>query len=198
LPNSIVSEPPPRYGNMPYDGAWEWIKKTYPAIAKHLLPFKNQAEKRTDKGDFWWELRACDYYSEFAKPKVMLPDISIRCEALIDNSKGYYSVNTAYIIPGLTYSDLGILNSRLTLFFYSNLTQTIRGGYFRFIRQYLEQIPIVKTNVLEEIVLKVIKEKELNPSTDTTVLENQIDQLVYQLYGLTEEEIKIVEGKAKA
>ncbi|MCH6198399.1 DUF559 domain-containing protein [Aquiflexum sp. LQ15W] len=189
-----VSEPPARYGDMPFDDAWEWIKKTYPAIARHLYPFKANAEKRTDKGDFWWELRACDYYNEFEKPKVMLPDISLKCEALMDETEGYYSVNTAYIIPGLSKSDLGILNSRLTLFFYSNLTQTIRGGYLRFIRQYLAQIPIIKTDSLESLVTEIIELKKQNPNADTTDFENQIDQLVYQLYDLTEEEIRIVEG----
>ncbi|MCA0428496.1 MAG: Eco57I restriction-modification methylase domain-containing protein [Bacteroidetes bacterium] len=191
---NTVSEAPPRYGNMPYDDAWTYIKNNYPAIAKHLWPFREKAEKRTDKGDFWWELRACDYYSEFDKPKVMLPDISMKCEALMDQINGYYSVNTAYIIPGLSLSDLGILNSRLTLFFYSQITQSIRGGYFRFIRQYLEQIPIIKTSSLDEKVQEIIKLKKQNPSADTADLENQIDQLVYQLYELTEEEIKIVEG----
>lgn len=189
-----VSEPPARYGDMPFDDAWEWIKKTYPAIAKHLYPYKASAEKRTDKGDFWWELRACDYYNEFEKSKVMLPDISLKCEALLDETEGYYSVNTAYIIPGLSKSDLGILNSRLTLFFYSNLTQTIRGGYFRFIRQYLAQIPIIKTDSLENLVTRIIELKKHNPTANTSDLENQIDQLVYQLYDLTEEEIRIVEG----
>ena len=125
----------------------------------------------------------------------MLPDISLRCEALLDENGGYYSVNTAYIIPNLSKSDLGILNSKLTQFVYSNLSQTIRGGYFRFIRQYLAQIPIIKSDILENLVSQVIQTKKQNPTADTTNLENQIDQLVYKLYDLTEEEIRIVEGK---
>ena len=42
--------------------AWEWFKNSYPAISERLEPFKNKAKKRTDKGDYWWELRACAYY----------------------------------------------------------------------------------------------------------------------------------------
>ena len=64
-----ITEPPPRYGDMPHYAAWDWLKKNYPAIANHLIPFRNKAEERTDKGDFWWELRACDYYQEFRKSK---------------------------------------------------------------------------------------------------------------------------------
>jgi len=47
---------------------------------------------------------------------------------------------------------------------------------------------------IESIVDQIITEKKSNPDADTTVLEKEIDQMVYQLYELTEEEIKIVEG----
>ena len=173
--------------------AWEWVQTTYPSLANHLLPFSERAKRRTDQGDYWWELRACDYYEEFEQPKVMLPDISLRCEALFDESADYYCVNTAYIIPGLTKSDLGILNSRLTLFFYSNLTQTIRGGYLRFIRQYLEQIPMLKTDQLDALVSEIIEVKKQDPYADTSELEAAIDRYVYALYDLSPYEIELIE-----
>lgn len=50
------------------------------------------------------------------------------------------------------------------------------------------------TNSLELIVKQILEDKEQNPAADTTSLETQIDQLVYQLYELTEEEINIIEG----
>jgi very-short-patch-repair endonuclease len=198
-PNKInqVSEPP-RYGYMEYDPAWEWITNNFPAIANHLKPFERAAKKRTDQGDFWWELRACDYYEEFEMEKIMLPDISIKAEALIDTNK-MYCVNTAYIIPKAEKYLLAIINSTLVHFFYSNLTSTIRGGYLRFIRQYLAQIPIIEpSNQLREsielLVNQIIDMKSVNNLDISIELENQIDQLVYELYGLTEEEIRIVEG----
>jgi hypothetical protein len=40
-----------------------WLRQNYPAIANHLLPFAEAAQKRCDKGEYWWELRACDYYT---------------------------------------------------------------------------------------------------------------------------------------
>ncbi len=49
--------------------------------------------------------------------------------------------------------------------------------------------------LLEKLVDQIITAKKSNPNADTTILEQQIDQLVYELYGLTEAEIKIVEGK---
>ena len=54
----------------------KWFCENYPAIANHLFQFEDDAKKRQDKGDYWWELRACEYYDEFEKPKIMLPDIS--------------------------------------------------------------------------------------------------------------------------
>jgi len=179
----------------------------YPAVLKHLNQYREQLEpkpanysgnewKGRKPGSYkWYEIQdAVDYFEEFDKSKIMLPDISLRCEAQFD-SMGFYCVNTAYIIPGLSFSDLGILNARLILFFYASLSQTIRGGYLRFIRQYLEQIPIIKTNSLDKLVQEIIKIKTNTPTADTTTLESEIDRLVYELYGLSEEEIGIVEGE---
>ncbi|MFL0684185.1 MAG: class I SAM-dependent DNA methyltransferase [Algoriphagus aquaeductus] len=199
-PNKIyqVNEPP-RYGYMNYDPAWEWLQTSYPAVTNHLKPFEKAAKKRTDQGDFWWELRACDYYEEFEKEKIMLPDISNKAEALMD-SKGMYSVNTAYIIPKADKYLLALINSSLVHFFYSNLTSTIRGGYLRFIRQYLAQIPIIEPSsqvreMIVSLVDQTIETKKQDPTSDISTLEAEIDQLVYELYGLSEEEIGIVEGK---
>ncbi|MFM6422481.1 hypothetical protein, partial [Planktothrix sp.] len=63
----------------------------------------------------------------------------------------------------------------------------------------IEMLPIKKPTETEELLLEklvdqILNIKKSNPNADTTILEQQIDQLVYELYGLTEEEIKIVEG----
>lgn len=180
------------FGALTEENAWSKLQDKYPSITSHLKSYELKAKARYDKGQYWWELRACDYYQEFEKPKIMLPDISLKCEALFDEHN-FYCVNTAYIIPGLSKSILGILNSKLILYFYGNLTQSIRGGYFRFIRQYLEQIPIVKTNLLEEKVNQVLSLKKQDPTADTSSLEAEIDLMVYKLYGLIWEEVKIVD-----
>lgn len=196
-PNYIsqVNEPP-RYGYMNYDPAWQWLQSNYPAIANHLKPYENAAKKRTDQGDFWWELRACDYYGEFEKEKIMLPDISIKAEAILDTNH-IYCVNTAYIIPKADQYLLALINSSMVHFIYSNLTSTIRGGYLRFIRQYLAQIPIIEPlsqvrEMIETILNQIIESKNQNPTSDISTLEAEIDQLVYEIYGLSEEEIGII------
>ena len=177
------------FGDLGEETAYEKMRKKYPGIMAHLEKFRTKAKKRWDKGNYWWELRSCDYYEEFEKEKVMLPDIALKTQAIIDY-EGAYCANTGYIISDLNEYHLGLLNSKLLLFFYSNLTQTIRGGYFRFIRQYLEELPIKDaTTELEEQIIKLVR----NRISGDMEAEFQIDRLVYELYGLTEEEIEIVE-----
>lgn len=189
--------------------AWKWFSENYSAIANYLSQFEDDAKKRYDKGDYWWELRACDYYDEFEKPKIMLPDISLRGNFTFDLNGGTYCVNTAYIIGSSDKYLLSILNSKAMDFYYRNLSSTYRGGYLRYIYQYMAQLPIpilddkVKGKleaVVEQIMnLYLSLNKAKTPQERTTLqrqieaTDKQIDQLVYQLYELTEEEIRIVE-----
>lgn len=178
---------------------WDWFSESYPAIAKHLIQFESKAKKRYDQGDYWWELRSCTYYDEFDKPKIMLPDISLRGNFTMDQEGGFCIVNTAYIIGSDEKFLLGILASNLIDFYYRSISSSYRGGYLRFIYQYLETIPIVKPDKetrkkLENNVQNILNAKKENPEADNTELESEIDRLVYELYGLSEEEIGVVKG----
>jgi hypothetical protein len=175
-----------------------FIKKTYPAIYIHLKQFEKQLKARDDQGDYWWEMRPCKYLEEFEKPKIMLPDISPETNFAFDHEGRYYSVNTAYLISLKEKASLGVLNSRLITFFYSNLSSQVRGGYLRFTYQYIAQIPIAKGTdkqraAIEERVAKILKLKK--SGKPTSELEKEIDAIVYEMYGLTEEEVGVVEGK---
>ncbi|MCD4845323.1 MAG: Eco57I restriction-modification methylase domain-containing protein, partial [Methanosarcinales archaeon] len=64
--------------------AWKWLQSNYPEIASHLKPFYEKAQKRYDKGEYWWELRACEYYDAFEKPKIIYPNICKRPEFTFD------------------------------------------------------------------------------------------------------------------
>jgi len=187
------------FGQVKEPEAWALLCKKYPSVTTWLKPFEEKAKIRQDQGEFWWELRACAYYEEFEKPKLVLPDIALKQEItfdVINSSLG----NTSYFIPFNDNYLLGLLNSQLVYFFYSQLTSTIRGGYLRFIRQYLEQIPIqtpdeTRKTEIENLVDQILLQKKTNPQADTTEQERQIDRLVYELYDLTEEEIRVVEGE---
>ena len=115
----------------------------YPAIFAHLQRYQEQLEKRWDKGNHWWELRSCDYYAEFEKPKIMFPDIAKSCQFAYDTD-GYFSGNTTYFM--LAGDDkkfmLALLNSSVIEFFFQTISAFIRGDYLRFFTQYVTQIPI--------------------------------------------------------
>lgn len=193
---------------------WGWFKKNYPAIANHLTPFADKAKKRYDKGEYWWELRACDYYKEFEKPKIIYAEIAIKGQFIIDDYNSY-SDTTTYILGTEDKHLLGILNSTLWTFLFSKISSEIRGGFYRWKRQYMVPLPIRAINFsnpadvalhsrmvsLVEQMLSLHKQHaEAKTPHDKTALQRQIDAtdhqidlLVYELYGLTEEEIAIVE-----
>ncbi len=193
---------------------WTFVQATYPAVANHLEPFRDKAEKRWDKGDYWWELRPCAYYDEFEKPKIILPDISLRGNFTYDEQNAFVA-NTGYIIPVDDRYLLGILNSQLTTFIYSSISSTYRGGYLRFIYQYLAQLPIRTIDfdnpddvemhdemvALVDTMLSLHKQLPELAGIKREVIEAQIestdraiDGLVYRLYGLSGEEVGVVEG----
>lgn len=196
---------------------WAWIQAVNPAIASHLEPYKKDAEKRNDKGDYWWELRACDYYNEFTQPKIMFPDISLRGDFTFDQSGEFYCSNTTYFISSEDKYLLGILNSSLIAFFYKKYFSTYRGGYLRFFSQYVDVIPIrairienpeekVLYNKMIDLVGRILalskKISMLPPSAkseqigrEIKVVDEKIGELVYELYGVSEKERRIVESE---
>lgn len=193
-----IQEPPPRYGNMEKEDAWSWFKANYPAIAAHLLPFKSYAEKRTDQGDFWWELRACDYYHKFLLPKIMYQKFQVR-PCFVYDEKGYLCNDSMWIIPSGNKFVLAVLNSKMGWWLISKYCTAIQNG-FQLIWKYFGQIPIPDVHIklakpVTDRADQIIELKKVDPFCDTGYLESQIDRLVYELYGLTEEEIRIVEGK---
>jgi len=202
--------------------------KQYPAIQKYLSSFKEQLMPKPKdwKGDAWkgrkpgsykwYEIQdAIDYYREFESPKIIYAEIAMRGQFTVDTNR-FYSETTSYIIPFDSKYLLGILNSTLITFIFSNISSEIRGGFYRWKRQYIYEIPIRtidfnnssekavhdKLVSLVDRMLELHKKKSsLPPSAEREKIEREIaitdekiDEIVYGLYGLTEEERKIIEG----
>ena len=201
--------------------------KSYPSIYRYLHQFKNRLEPKpiSWQGESWpgrkpgrykwFEIQdTVDYWQSFEKPKIVLPDISLRGNFTYDSYNAFVA-NTGYIIPVDDKYLLGILNSQLTTFIYSSISSTYRGGYLRFIYQYLAQLPIRTIDfdnpddvaMHDEMVALVDTMLDLHRQLQGSVLirrevlemqieatDKEIDALVYRLYGLTEKEIKIVAG----
>ncbi len=117
----------------------------YPAIFKHLQQYQAQLEKRWDKGNFWWELRHCDYYTDFEKPKVMWPVIAVSNKFAFVEA-GYYSNDKTFFIPTDDLYLLAILNSSTAFLFFRSELSALRGGFFEYRAQTLVFTPIRRIN----------------------------------------------------
>ncbi|KEI65857.1 type IIS restriction/modification enzyme [Planktothrix agardhii NIVA-CYA 126/8] len=176
------------------------VQEDYPFIYDYLLSFLPQIEQRQDHGKHWTNLRNCAYLEDFKKPKIVWGEISDKPKFAFDDSN-YYAEVTTFLMTGekLKYL-LAILNSRLSEWYFNQISTTTGMGTNRWKKYKIEMLPIKEPTETEELLLEklvnqILTAKQSNPNADTTILEQQIDQLVYELYGLTEEEIKIVEGK---
>ena len=192
---NILREPMPRYGYYEIDYAWIWFEKQLPAIAKHLKPFQEKAKKRLDMGDYWWELRACAYLNDFEKEKIVFSKASQEKSFSFD-FKNNFLLNTSYFISGNNLKYLIVfLNSNFINFAFLKFYQG--GGIEGEITlQAIENIPIPELSEADQqpfidLVNQILAKKE--QGEDSIALEKEIDQMVYGLYELTEEEIKIVE-----
>ncbi|WP_129629880.1 Eco57I restriction-modification methylase domain-containing protein [Candidatus Oscillochloris fontis] len=125
--------------------AWTKLCERYPSIAAYLEPFAAEATARSDKGDYWWELRACSYYDVFTKPRIYWPDIAKFPRFSWDTSNTYL-VNTGYIATVDDPWILGYLSSRCAWFLISHTAASLgeRAGVtrYRLIDQYMRPLPI--------------------------------------------------------
>jgi hypothetical protein len=169
----------------------------------HLVTYEEKAKKRDDQGDYWWELRACAYYYEFEKEKIVYSEIVRKPQFYYDNNN-FYIEATSFLMTGKSIKYIcALLNSKPVTFFFKNYYAG--GGLgedgFRYKKAFLENLPlppiteatkpIIKQ--IEELVDKIIAAKKDNPKANTVLWEREIDRLVYKLYELTEEEIEIIE-----
>ena len=148
----------------------------------------------------WFEIQDnIAYWQEFESNKIIYPDIVIKPQFAWDESNSFLG-NTLYLIPTNEKFLLAFLNSKLLFWFYLQISPQIRGGYVRYIAQYVKQIPIPKIEEKDQqsfvaLVDQILELKKAGE--DTQALENEIDEMVYRLYDLTDEEIAIVKGTAQ-
>jgi type I restriction-modification system DNA methylase subunit len=125
--------------------AWQKFSQLHAGLAKYLEPFAKRGRKRHDQGQYWWELRSCDYYAEFDLPKIFWADIAKVPRFSWDEQKKYVN-NKGYIIPNPHPSLLGVLQSRVLWFATSQLCQPLRlrAGLWQYqmFTQFTSRFPI--------------------------------------------------------
>ncbi|MDQ7816202.1 MAG: TaqI-like C-terminal specificity domain-containing protein [Melioribacteraceae bacterium] len=193
----------------------------YAYLKNYKSELTNLRKKYKTNPTYWYSCHRGRSIIDFEMKRIISQEISLGCNMTIDVNNYYHNTTVYSLTPNINSKEnifywLAVLNSRLMWWFLSNTGNVLRGGYFRFKTNYLKPFPIrqinfknvTETNIHEKVVDLVInilrlnniqslvntpQEKEsLQRQIDAT--DSQIDRLVYELYGLTEEEIKIVES----
>jgi hypothetical protein len=232
----LVGKDVKRYQTPNNDGKYVIFSKygtkinNYPAIFAYLKQYKTELMPKPKNwvGEIWpgrksglyqwYEIQdKVDYFQKFDEPKILWPGISAEVTAFSFDPSGLYgNDNTQMIISDDKYL-LGILNSKITHLYLTNICDVVQGGFYRLKISYISTIPIRTINFSDAVdksrhdkmVSHVTKMLDLNKKFQTARLDQEkkefqrqlvatdadIDKLVYELYGLTVEEIAIVEGK---
>ncbi|MFP6145969.1 class I SAM-dependent DNA methyltransferase [Helicobacter pylori] len=178
----------------------------YPATKAHLDAHWDTIATRSDQGDTPYHLRNCAYLEDFEKEKIVYPETSQGAYFVYENS-GIFLEKTAFMIVSDAYNLkllTALLNSKLITFYFKNFCGGCilgKNGY-QYNKHALEKIPIPKitksnkptADKITDCTEQILQAKEKDPKANTQKLEKEIDALVYQLYNLTDEEIKIIEN----
>ncbi len=184
----------------------------FPSIKTHLFAFYNNLKPKTPDdssegrkpGTYkWFEiLDNTAYYLEFEKSEKIIWGLTADKWAYALDTEQHYLPSNAYILTSETISIrfiLGLLNSKLLHYYFRFIGVMTAGGAYTLKAATIEVLPIAigTKEQQKEIALKVesiLNAKAKNKQVDVSSTESEIDRLVYNLYGLSEDEIKIVEG----
>ena len=174
----------------------------YPAIKRHLDKYWNEISERSDKGDTPYNLRNCAYMDDFAKPKIVWADLARTGNAFIYDDAGFIMPNTTYLIASENSTMLkyliGVLNSKAILRYLDWISAKLDKTGWRWFKEYVETFPIPRASQedclsIVSLVNQVVKSRAADLTADTFVLESKIDEFVYRLYGLAQEEIAVMQ-----
>lgn len=195
----------------------------YPATMKYLCDNREVLEGREKgrmKGNKWYGYVYPKNIEVMHSKKILVPDIA-DCSSFAYDIDGSYAYTSGYgIVLNNDVNEsyeyiLGLLNSKVLDFYLKSISTVLRGGFFRYFTQYIAQLPIHRIDVsnpqsmclhdrmvsLVQLMMDLHKRlAEVHAGHERTALQRQveatdrqIDQLVYELYGLSEEEIRLVE-----
>lgn len=182
----------------------------YPGVKKWLLTFGiekleqtgvkrvidgEEVKSRKKTNNKWFETQdAIAYYAEFAKPKIMYQKFQVK-PCFVYDEQGLYCNDSMWIIPTEDKALLALLNSKMAWWLMKKKCTQIQNGV-QLIWQYLSKIPVPRElpQELASLANQIIAAKK--NGEDTTELENRVNEIVYQLYGVTDvEEIEAVEKR---
>ena len=186
------------------------VERDYPVIYNYLASFGDAFKKRGAKGQHWTNLRGCAFFDDFKLEKIVWIELTDTGRFALC-SEEIYLVNSAYfLIPPESYEAkylLAILNSKVIQFYMDLTAETSGMGTNRWINNYVKNFPIplgsqqaqsfLKRKVDQILLLSQAEDylEDSNKQNKVEEYEQEIDQLVYTLYGLTPAEIALIEGR---
>jgi len=180
------------------------VKEYLRLFYKELKPRKGSENSGRKPGRYkWYEIQDnTAYYEEFEKEKVVWGLTADKWAFAYDDKKHYLPSN-GYILTSTKISIkylLALLNSKLMEFYFGFEGIMTAGGAYTLKHETISKFPIKCLNGQEQkpfidLVDKILVAKKKDPQADTGKLEAEIDQMVYKLYGLNDEERKIIDGK---
>ncbi|EOH7268477.1 class I SAM-dependent DNA methyltransferase [Campylobacter jejuni] len=187
----------------------------YPALKQYLSQFLPRIEQSGEKGcrkktsNKWFETQDnIAYYEEFEREKIVYPNMNKEFIAFFDNE--FFLLNQKCFILSHQSNNkkellylTALLNSNVNFYYFKQIGAKLGVSGYEMSKIFVEKLPIPKINSKNEkladelinLVDEILKAKEQDKNANTQELENKINSLVYKLYNLNEEEIKIIEGK---
>ena len=159
---------------------------SYPAVKAFMNQYIDKLSKRSDKGDTPYNLRNCAYVMEFDKPKLIYPNMTKFVPFYYDEQK-FFTNQKCFIVTGKHISYLtAFLNSSLFKFCFMDNFPTLGEDRRELSKIFFEKIPVLKVSdatdaEFRSLVLDIQKEYSDEKA-------KAIDQRIFDLYGLTQEE----------
>ena len=183
----------------------EEIKILFPKGYSYLknceIILRNRERGRLLSDNYWYRYIYPKNLILFDNIKLVAPEISLGGNYAFDEKGQFYSTTKIYgyikknDVKSSYKSLMAILNSKVMWYFMRNTGYVLRGGYYTFKTNYVKPFPMPSDEaiiaiepVLIPLVDKVLLAKKNNPKADTSTEEREIDNIVFDLYGLTEEE----------
>ncbi len=182
------------YGDLPAVDVNDYL-----AVKAYLDHFYPKLKARQDKGRTPYNLRNCAYYDDFAKEKLFWMDMSPEARFAYSEVEEYCN-DKGYMMTGSSLKYLcAVLNSSVVTWRMKFTALTTGMGLMQWKKFAVERLPIPKIPDAEQrpfvrLVDAILQAKAASPDADTDAQEAEIDRLVYDLYGLTDDEIAVVEG----
>ena len=167
----------------------------YPAIKQHIDRYWDKVVKRADQGDTPYNLRNCAYLDLLSQPKIIWGEISDKSKFCIDRLGEFVPEATTFMLSGdnLLYL-LAFLNCSISEYLFSTIGTTTGVGTVRWKKYKILELPIPRydTSKLYTDLINACK-NAVETHEATTIYEKRINSIIYQIYGLTEDEIGYIE-----